>query len=93
MITTAQCADGLGAFISDAFTPYFADIYAKRRMEDGEVLSMSMAGVYIQPGMYENAEAIAKQAAVMKKLAKSYAGTVFIKDCEFPFEDRLRLQG
>lgn len=54
---------------------------------------MSMAGVYIQPGMYENAEAIAKQAAVMKKLAKSYAGTVFIKDCEFPFEDRLRLQG
>ncbi|WP_312108684.1 bifunctional diguanylate cyclase/phosphodiesterase [Brevibacillus reuszeri] len=93
LITTAQCADGLGAFISDAFTPYFADIYAKRRMEDGEVLSMSMAGVYIQPGMYENAEAIAKQAAVMKKLAKSYAGTVFIKDCEFPFEDRLRLQG
>ncbi|MGG1663883.1 GGDEF domain-containing protein [Brevibacillus sp. NRS-1366] len=91
VITSAQCADALGSFIMEAFSPYFADIYEKRRMGDGEVLSMSMAGVYLQPGKYENAEAIAKQAAIMKKLAKSYAGTVFVKDCDYPFEDKVRM--
>ncbi|MED4751129.1 bifunctional diguanylate cyclase/phosphodiesterase [Brevibacillus choshinensis] len=83
VITQASCAQELISFLLDAFSPYFADIYEKRRMGDGSVLSMSMAGVRLIAGKYENVEAIAERAAHVKKLAKEQAGTVFLDDWEF----------
>ncbi|MFD2371827.1 EAL domain-containing protein [Brevibacillus sp. GCM10020057] len=53
-------------------------------------LSMSMAGVRLGPGKYENAEAIAERAASVKKQAKELTGTVFLDDSDLPADGALR---
>ncbi|WP_429840972.1 GGDEF domain-containing protein [Brevibacillus sp. FIR094] len=93
LITTAQCANDVVLFIMDAFTPYFSDIYEKRRMGDGQELSMSMAGVVLYAGKYTSAEQVAEKAAYVKMVAKAKVGTVFITDCELPGEEQIRIEG
>lgn len=93
LITTAQCANDVVLFIMDAFTPYFSDIYEKRRMGDGQELSMSMAGVVLYAGKYTSAEQVAEKAAYVKMMAKARTGTVFIPDCELPGEEQIRIEG
>lgn len=92
LITNADCSSDLVTFLTDSFSPYFADIYEKRRRGDDVVLSMSMAGVRLDPGKYANVEAIAEQAALVKKLAKEFPGTVFIHDWENSCGDRATKQ-
>lgn len=83
LITKAAGADELISFLLEAFPLFFADIYEKRGLGEGAILSMSMAGVCMIPGLYENVEAIAERAAYVKKRAKELPGTVFLdeRDC------------
>lgn len=87
VITQESCAAELVSFLINAFSPYFIDIYEKRRMGDGSVLSMSMAGVRLTPGRYANVEAIAERAAFVKKLAKELPGTIFLDEWDCAADD------
>lgn len=93
LITSAHCAHDVALFIIDAFTPYFADIYQKRRMGDWQELSMSMAGVTLRPGKYNSTEDVAVRAAYVKGVAKAQLGTVFIMNDEMTAEEQMKMEG
>lgn len=80
VMTTPNCLDAMTAFIIQAFSSYFLDIYHRRNLTDANGLSMSMAGVRLSPGRFGSVEELAQQAAAMKKIAKSIPGTVFVAD-------------